>query len=586
MDDASGVQAPSTDEEDSFEVIERKSVTQFDQPVGLNSTRMGPAGAADLFKLSQSMQGADDIEGLCEIVLDGLLRVIPASMAALLLLPEDDESQSAASLKLMAMRIPRISRKMCGSPRISLSKSFGPREAILAHDVSRNSALSRSESLEMLAAQSVVCAPIRLEGRAVGVIHLYSTSVTDPLDSRHLEYTLAVADHMAGLVRKTRDRQRLAQNLIISEQRSKEYQAQLGMESELIGNSLVMQKLRQAIGRVARSDATVLIRGESGVGKELVARAVHFNSPRHEGPIICVNCAALTESLLESELFGHEKGAFTGATTLKAGKFEQAHGGTLFLDEVGEMSAEIQSKFLRVLETREFERVGGSKTIRVDVRVVTATNRDLEQAVRDGKYRSDLFYRLQVIELFAPALREHPEDIPEIARHFVEKFVRSQRSKVRGFDRSAVDKLVRHSWPGNVRELRNVIERAVILCEREFISDEDIVLSKLELQPSQGAAAVVPAVILEPNPEPASETPTGETAFDPRYRLWDSLIQANRTLDDVERLYIEAVLQSCSWNKSQAARVLGIERTTLDRRLKKYNFTRPDGTDVPDDEDE
>jgi Nif-specific regulatory protein len=585
MDDASGVQAPSTDEEDCFEVIERKSVTQFDQPLGLNSTRMGPAGAADLFKLSQSMQGADDIEGLCEIVLDGLLRVIPASMAALLLLPEDDESQAAASLKLMAMRIPEDQPKDVRFSSHLSDQVFRTREAILAHDVSRNSTLSRSESLEMLAAQSVVCAPIRLEGRAIGVIHLYSTSVTNPLDSRHLEYTLAVADHMAGLVRKTRDRQKLAQNLIISEQRSKEYQAQLGMESELIGNSPAMQKLRQSIGRVARSDATVLIRGESGVGKELVARALHFNSPRHDGPIICVNCAALTESLLESELFGHEKGAFTGATALKAGKFEQAHGGTLFLDEVGEMSAEIQSKFLRVLETREFERVGGSKTIRVDVRVVTATNRDLEQAVRDGKYRSDLFYRLQVIELVAPALREHPEDIPEIARHFVEKFVRSQRSKVRGFDRSAVDKMVRHSWPGNVRELRNVIERAVILCEREFISDEDIVLSKLELQPSQGAAAVVPAVTAE-TPEPVPETPTGETAFDPRYRLWDSLIQASRTLDDVERLYIEAVLRSSSWNKSQAARMLGIERTTLDRRLKKYNFTRPDGTEVGDDDEE
>jgi transcriptional regulator with GAF, ATPase, and Fis domain len=588
IEDLADSLSPSTDDEDSFQVIERKSVTLFDNPVGLNSTRMGPAGAADLFKLSQSMQGADDIEGLCEIVLEGLLRVIPASMAALLLLPEDEESQSAANLKLMAMRIPEDQPKdMRFSSHLS-EQVFKSKEAVLAHDVPRNSALARSESLEILAAQSVVCAPIRLEGRAIGVIHLYSTSVTDPLDSRHLEYTLAVADHMAGLVRKTRDRQKLAQNLLISEQRSKEYQAQLGLESDLIGNSQAMQKLRQAIGRVARSDATVLIRGESGVGKELVARALHFNSPRHEGPIICVNCAALTESLLESELFGHEKGAFTGATSLKAGKFEQAHGGTLFLDEVGEMSHEIQSKFLRVLETREFERVGGSKTIRVDVRVVTATNRDLEQAVRDGKYRSDLFYRLQVIELFAPALREHPEDIPEIARHFIEKFVRSQRSKVRGFDRTAIDKLVKHSWPGNVRELRNVIERAVILCEREFISDEDIVLSKLELQPSQGAvvAPAAAAVAVTSEQEPSPETPTGETAFDPRYRLWDSLIQASRTLDDVERLYIEAVLRSCSWNKSQAARVLGIERTTLDRRLKKYNFTRPDGTEVTDDDEE
>ena len=578
--------ASSTDEQDGFAIIERKSVTQYNNPDGVHSTRVGPLGAADLFKLSQSMQVADDIEALAEITLDGLLRVIPASMAALLLLPEEAETSDAKQLKVMAMRVPENQPKELRFSSHLSEQVFRSREAVLAHDVSQNTSFSRSESLEVLAAESVVCAPIRLEGRPIGVIHLYSMSVTDPLDSRHLEYTLAVADHMAGLVRKTRDRQKLAQSLIISEQRSKEYQAQLGMESELIGNSQVVQKLKQAIGRVARSDATVLIRGESGVGKELVARAVHFNSPRRDGPIICVNCAALTESLLESELFGHEKGSFTGATGLKAGKFEQAHGGTLFLDEVGEMSLEIQSKFLRVLETREFERVGGSKTIRVDVRVVTATNRDLEQAVRDHKYRSDLFYRLQVIELHAPPLREHPEDIPDLARHFVERFVRNQRSKVRGFDRSAIDKMCKHNWPGNVRELRNVIERAVILCEREFINEEDIVLSKLELNPhatSVLVAAPVPAAVMPPSqPEVDLDPPSGETSFDPRYRLWDSLIQAGRNLDDVERLYIEAVLRSCSWNKSQAARNLGIERTTLDRRLKKYGFARPEGEEGED----
>ena len=576
----------STEEQDGFAIIERKSMTQYNTPEGVQSTRVGPLGAADLFQLSQSMQVADDIEALADITLDGLLRVIPASMAALLLLPEDAEVSDPKLLKVMAMRVPEHQPKELRFSSYLSEQVFRSREAILAHDVSHNTSLARSKSLEILAAESVVCAPIRLEGRPIGVIHLYSTSVTDPLDSRHLEYTLAVADHMAGLVRKTRDRQKLAQNLIISEQRSKEYQAQLGMESELIGNSQAVQKLKQAIGRVARSDATVLIRGESGVGKELVARAVHFNSPRRDGPIICVNCAALTESLLESELFGHEKGSFTGATGMKAGKFEQAHGGTLFLDEVGEMSLEVQTKFLRVLETREFERVGGGKTIRVDVRVVCATNRDLEQAVRDKQYRSDLFYRLQVIELFAPPLREHPEDIPDLARHFVERFVRNQRSKVRGFDRSAIDKMSKHTWPGNVRELRNVIERAVILCEREFINEEDIVLSKLELHPHATPAAPVapPPVVAPSEPSPEPDAPTGETAFDPRYRLWDSLIQASRSLDDVERLYIEAVLRSCGWNKSQAARMLGIERTTLDRRLKKYGFARPDGVEEEDEE--
>ncbi len=581
----------STEEQDGFAIIERKSMTQYNTPEGVQSTRVGPLGAADLFQLSQSMQVADDIEALADITLDGLLRVIPASMAALLLLPEEAEVADPKLLKVMAMRVPDHQPKELRFSSYLSEQVFRSREAILAHDVSQNTSLARSKSLEILAAESVVCAPIRLEGRPIGVIHLYSTSVTDPLDSRHLEYTLAVADHMAGLVRKTRDRQKLAQNLIISEQRSKEYQAQLGMESELIGNSQSVQKLKQAIGRVARSDATVLIRGESGVGKELVARAVHFNSPRRDGPIICVNCAALTESLLESELFGHEKGAFTGATGMKAGKFEQAHGGTLFLDEVGEMSLEVQTKFLRVLETREFERVGGGKTIRVDVRVVCATNRDLEQAVRDKQYRSDLFYRLQVIELFAPPLREHPEDIPDLARHFVERFVRNQKSKVRGFDRSAIDKMCKHTWPGNVREMRNVIERAVILCEREFINEEDIVLSKLELHPHATPIAPVapPPVVAPSEPTPAPDAPTGETAFDPRYRLWDSLIQASRSLDDVERLYIEAVLRSCGWNKSQAARILGIERTTLDRRLKKYGFARPDGVgdeEGPEDGDE
>lgn len=573
-----------TDQQDHFEIIERKSATQYDLPEGLHATRVGPLGAADLFKLSQSMQTADDIESLASITLDGLLKVIPASMAALLLLPDDDETGEPQKLKLMAMRAPLHGhpKELRFSSRLS-EQVFRSREAVLAHDLS-SSGLVQSESLEILAATSVVCAPIRLEGRPIGVIHLYSTKVTDPLDSRHLEYTLAVADHMAGLVQKTRERQKLAQSLLISEQRSKEYQAQLGLDSELIGNSAGIQKLKQAISRVARTDATVLIRGESGVGKELVARAVHFNSPRRDGPIICVNCAALTETLLESELFGHEKGAFTGATGLKTGKFEQAHGGTLFLDEVGEMSLEIQSKFLRVLETREFERVGGSKTIRVDVRVVTATNRDLEQAVREHKYRSDLFYRLQVIELVALPLREHAEDIPDLAKYFVERFVRNQNSKVRGFDRSAMDKLCKHNWPGNVRELRNVIERSVILCEREFINEDDIILSKLELHPHTTPAAPPPvmAPVVMPVAEDLQENPTGETAFDPRYRLWDSLIQAGRNLDDVERMYIEAVLRSCSWNKSKASRVLGVERTTLDRRLKKYGFSRPDGE--PDDD--
>ena len=207
----------------------------------------------------------------------------------------------------------------------------------------------------------------------------------------------------------------------------------------------------------------MLVRGESGSGKELVARAIHKNSPRRDGPFICLNCAALTETLLESELFGHEKGSFTGATERMIGKFEAADNGTIFLDEIGEMALSTQAKFLRVLEGHPFERVGGNVAIKVDVRVVAATNRPLEEAVRGGAFRRDLFYRLQVVQLDVPPLRDRLDDVPILAAHFLKKFVRETGRKIRGFTAAALDKLKAHRWPGNVRELKNVIERAVAL---------------------------------------------------------------------------------------------------------------------------
>jgi Nif-specific regulatory protein len=291
-----------------------------------------------------------------------------------------------------------------------------------------------------------------------------------------------------------------------------------------------------------------------------------------------VNCAALTESLLESELFGHEKGAFTGASARRAGKFEQAHGGTLFLDEIGEMSPEIQAKFLRVLEGQAFERVGGGEPITVDVRVVTATNRDLEEAVRERRFRRDLFFRLQVIEITVAPLRHHPEDIPSIAQHFVQRFAAQAHRRIRGFNNAALIKLQNHDWPGNVRELRNVVERAVILSEQEVLGAEDVVLTKLHLD-----------MDAEPKKAPAGAAPGDsgqgmETAVDPLVDLWGSFVQQGISLDDIDRMYIEAVLKATDWNKSKASRILQIERTTLDRRLKRYGIGRPGGGDDDDDE--
>lgn len=233
----------------------------------------------------------------------------------------------------------------------------------------------------------------------------------------------------------------------------------------IIGTSSKMQEVYKIIERVAASNATVLIRGESGTGKELVARAIHYNSPRAQKQFIAVSCAALPETLLESELFGHEKGSFTGATGQKIGRFELAHQGTLFLDEVPEISPAVQVKLLRALQEREFERVGGTKTVKVDVRLIAATNRDLEQLVADGVFRADLYYRLQVIQIFLPSLRERRDDIPTLVEHFIQKFNKENGKEVKFFAPEAMDLVMQYGWPGNVRELENAVERCVVLAD-------------------------------------------------------------------------------------------------------------------------
>ena len=287
----------------------------------------------------------------------------------------------------------------------------------------------------------------------------------------------------------------------------------------------------------------MLIRGESGVGKELVARAVHYSSPRRDNVFVCLNCAALSAELLASELFGHEQGAFTGATERKIGKFEAAHKGTLMLDEIGEMSPGIQAKFLRVLEGHPFERVGGSKPITVDVRVIAATNRDLEKDVAEGMFRRDLYFRLRVLEIVVPALRKRPEDIPLLADYFLRKFNAETGRKIRGFTPAAMEQLLSYRWPGNVRELKNVIERAVVLCRGA--GDRRRTTCCLTKLSTAGDTA-------------EAEPPAEE--FLPA------------SLADIERRYILATLNHTGWNKSRTASILGIERSTLDRKIRRYGL--------------
>jgi two-component system, NtrC family, response regulator HydG len=314
----------------------------------------------------------------------------------------------------------------------------------------------------------------------------------------------------------------------------------------LIGQSASMVKLLEIVEQVAPTQATVLITGESGTGKEVIANAIHINSNRKEAPFVKINCAALTETLLESELFGHEKGAFTGADRKREGKFLQADRGSIFLDEVSEMSPAMQVKLLRVLQERELTRVGGSEVLKVDVRVIAASNKDLKKEIQQGRFREDLFYRLNVVALNVPSLRERKEDIPLLAQHFLLDFAEKNSKNVKNFTPQALEKLVLYPWPGNVRELMNAIERAVVLSRNPYLDESELTLLMADDGDQNAAVASVTA----------ANQPTG--------------VSVNLPLEEVEKRSILEALAACGGNKSEAARRLGITRKTLRKKLEKY----------------
>jgi two-component system response regulator HydG len=307
----------------------------------------------------------------------------------------------------------------------------------------------------------------------------------------------------------------------------------------IIGKSPAMRALLETVAQVAASEATVLISGESGTGKELIAGAIHYNSMRKDGPFVKINCAAITETLLESELFGHEKGAFTGADRRKEGRFSQAHGGTLLLDEVSETSLMMQVKLLRALQEREFNRVGGEDTIQVDVRVIAATNKDLKEQILKGEFREDLYYRLNVVELEVPPLPDRKQDIPLLAQHFLETFAAKNRKEIKGFTPRAMDNLIRYDWPGNVRELMNAIERGVVLARTHYLDVSDF---------------------------PIMNETSDQNLADPA-QLY---MKGDMPLEEIEKAAILSTLEAAGGNKSETARRLGITRKTLHKKLKAY----------------
>jgi len=319
--------------------------------------------------------------------------------------------------------------------------------------------------------------------------------------------------------------------------------------ANIIGTSEPITKVFSLIRKVADTDSTVLILGESGTGKELIARAIHYNSHRRQGPLVPVNCAAIPEELLESELFGHERGAFTHAVRTRIGRFELANGGTMFLDEIADMSPGLQVKLLRVLQDRSFERIGGIKSIKVDIRVIAATNQDLEELVRQGKFREDLYYRLNVIPIRVPPLRERPGDITLLATHFLKEFGRKKKKPIKRLSPRTLETLNRYPWPGNVRELENLMERLVILADADMVDVEDLP-QRFCTPPSLG-------------PQPESLDFPGEG------------VNFNQALQEFERRLILTALDKSNWVKSRAAQLLHLNRTTLIEKMKKQKIVNP-----------
>jgi Nif-specific regulatory protein len=430
-----------------------------------------------LLKISSVINSIHNSRALQNRLLELILEVIPAERGTILLVAEDQQSLvpsvtwSKGAGKDEQMRVSRT---------IAL-QVLREGVAILSNDISVDASLGTVESLIAAQSRALLCVPlVALEKRA-GVIYLDTQDRAMLFDEHHLQLLTAIADISAVTMINM-------QHAELLEHENQRLQKEINIGQQMIGESRGMRELYLLLAKVALSDSSVLIRGESGTGKELTARAIHANSPRAQKSFLAINCATLTETLLESELFGHEKGAFTGAVVQKKGKLEIANGGTLFLDEVGELALNIQAKLLRVLQEREFERVGGTLPVKVDVRVIAATNKNLEEAMRNGSFRQDLYFRLNVISLTTPALRDRREDIPLLANYFVAKYSQKSKRRVVGLSVEARAYLKNYHWPGNVRELENAIERAVVLGTTDRILPEDLPEPVLEAASSASSA--------------------------------------------------------------------------------------------------
>jgi Nif-specific regulatory protein len=434
-----------------------------------------------LMKISTTINAIRGVEELQTSLLELVFEVVPAKRGAILLREEygsRGEDEFASFVGRDRLRGP--------DQTITVSSTIARRvlkdgAALLISDAEKNETLNTA-SLIAARSRSLLCVPLIMLDQPLGVIYLDTDQPDSQFDQDHLQLVTAIAAIAAVAIQNARQIEQL-------ERENQRLLADANIEHNMVGESALMRQVYQLISKVAPTDSTILISGESGTGKELAARAIHRNSKRAGRPFVAVNCAALAETLIESELFGHEKGSFTGALGQKKGRLEIADGGTVFLDEIAELSHALQVKLLRVLQEREFERVGGTRTVKVDIRLLTATNKDLEEAIAQGAFRQDLYFRLNVVQLKMPALRERPEDISLLANYFTAKYAEKCNRRVVGISPEAQKRLISYAWPGNVRELENAIERAVVLGATDTILPDDLPESILEADAASAASA-------------------------------------------------------------------------------------------------
>lgn len=500
-------------------------------------------GLESLLVVCAQMQGDRDASELQLDMLQQISRIVPGERFALVAVDTNGESTTAlASWRRDGDPKPiRVSRTIV---RRAVNENAG----LLFNDVGAVESLSAAESLRAQSVQSVLSVPLAGPAGIFGVLYLDTSDPTTPFDQSHLDVLTATGQLCAPAILRSIQLERLRQE-------NSDLRELASAGQEIVGESKAMQRTYDFIEKVAPSEATVLVTGESGTGKELVARAIHRDSHRAGRPFVAINCAALNDTLLESELFGHEKGSFTGAIRQKRGRIEMANGGTLFLDEIGEMSPALQSKLLRVMQEREFERVGGLHRIRVDVRIIAATNRDLAQEIRQSRFREDLYYRLNVVSLRLPPLRERKDDIVLLARHFASIHAARMASRTPNYSEEAMSALRGYAWPGNVRELENAVEHAMVLGSRELVEIGDL-------------------------PENVRDAAKGAAVED------DGFHGRVRTF---KRELLMSAIEDAAGNFGEAARTLKVNRTYLHRLVTNMELraeidarTRPDAVGVED----